>query len=151
MPAFFIPSKMSVFDIMNIFHSQWFINKDHLIANILSAQKDKGSQFTWVDFMPPFHTHLVQHMHVLLPPLCPMAKGKHVMFIFLMEVLSGEGPDPWVFWKVLKKHCSCPQPSAKEKTPDLILLAPPVPNLALSTGALLEGTAPPSPMEPSPC
>jgi hypothetical protein len=31
----------SVFDILNIFHSHWFLNRDHLIMNILSAQKAK--------------------------------------------------------------------------------------------------------------
>ena len=29
----------SVFDVLNVFHSCWFLNRDHLIANVLSAQK----------------------------------------------------------------------------------------------------------------
>ena len=29
----------SVFDVLNIFHSHWFLNRDHLIVNVLSAQK----------------------------------------------------------------------------------------------------------------
>ena len=29
----------SVFDVLNIFRSCWFLNRDHLIANVLSAQK----------------------------------------------------------------------------------------------------------------
>jgi hypothetical protein len=31
--------KPSVFDVLNIFRSRWFLNRDHLIANILSVQK----------------------------------------------------------------------------------------------------------------
>jgi hypothetical protein len=50
----------SVFDVLNIFRSRWFLNRDHLIVNILSAQKAEDGRYTWVDFLPPFHTHLVQ-------------------------------------------------------------------------------------------
>jgi hypothetical protein len=46
--------------ILAIFRKQWFLNRDHLIANILSAQKSDARRFTWVDFLPPFHMHLVQ-------------------------------------------------------------------------------------------
>jgi len=28
----------------------------------------------------------------MLPPLCPVAKGKKVMFAFILEVLNGDGP-----------------------------------------------------------
>jgi hypothetical protein len=61
--------------IMAIFHKHWFLNRDHLIANVLSAQKSNAGRFTWVDFLPPFHKHLVQRAQALLPLLCPMAKG----------------------------------------------------------------------------
>jgi hypothetical protein len=94
----------SLFDILNIFHARWFLNRDHLIANVLSAQKSKTGQFVWVDFQPSFHTHLVQRARVLLPPLCPMAKGKKVMFVFILEVLDGDRPQPRPFWEVPKKH-----------------------------------------------
>ena len=52
--------KLSLFDILNIFQTHWFLNWDHLIANTLSAQKDDEGHYSWVDFQPPFHTHLVQ-------------------------------------------------------------------------------------------
>src|SRR6267142_498336 len=65
----------SVFDVLNVFRRQWFLNRDHL-ANILSAQKDDAGNIVWVDFLPPFHMHLVQWALALLPPLCPAAKGK---------------------------------------------------------------------------
>jgi hypothetical protein len=50
----------SVSDVLNIFHCQWFLNRDHLIANILSTQMDECSKISWVDFPPMFHTHLVR-------------------------------------------------------------------------------------------
>src|SRR6266850_578690 len=50
----------SVFQVLNIFRCCWFLNRDHLIANILSAQKDESDRIFWVDFQPAFHTHLVQ-------------------------------------------------------------------------------------------
>ena len=77
----------SVFDVLNVFRSRWFLNRDHLIANVLSAQKAEDGQYTWVDFLPPFHTHLVQRARTLLPPLCPVAKGKKVIFLFILEIL----------------------------------------------------------------
>ena len=30
----------SIFNILNVFRHQWFLNRDHLLANILLAQKD---------------------------------------------------------------------------------------------------------------
>src|SRR5579863_9941202 len=49
----------SVFDVLNIFRRRWFLHRDHLIANVLSATKDDAGHLDWVDFQPPFHTHLV--------------------------------------------------------------------------------------------
>ena len=66
----------SVFEVLNIFHRRWFLNRDHLISKVLSAQKDNRRNVTWVDFDPIFHTSLVWRALTLLPPLCPVAKGK---------------------------------------------------------------------------
>ena len=66
----------SVFDVLNVFRRRWFLNRDHLLANILSAQKDDTGKIFWVDFLPPFHTHLMRRALALLPPLCPVVKGK---------------------------------------------------------------------------
>src|SRR6266850_1232039 len=66
----------SVFDILNMFRHRWFLNRDHLLANILLVQKDDAGKVFWVDFLPPFHMHLVRWALALLPPLCPVAKGK---------------------------------------------------------------------------
>src|SRR5882672_2435502 len=84
----------SVFNVLNVFRHQWFLHRDHLTANILSVQVDEHGHFTWVDFLPTFHMHLVQQALALLPPLCPVAKGKHCMFVFILEVLDSNGPGP---------------------------------------------------------
>jgi hypothetical protein len=64
--------------------------------------------------------HLVQCAQVLLPPLCPMAKGKKALFAFIIEILNRDGPKPESFWMVSKKHhChSLKKPKdPEEKTP----------------------------------
>src|SRR5579863_557698 len=113
----------SVFDILNIFRSRWFLNKDHLIANVLSAQRDADGRLCWVDFLPPFHTHLVQRALALVPPLCPAAMGKKVLFVFVMEVMDGDGPKPGSFWIVPKKRRRRPPP-AKSPPPPSVPEAP---------------------------
>ena len=114
----------SVFDVLNIFRSHWFLNRDHLIANILSAWKAEDGQYTWVDFLPPFHTHLVQRAQTLLPPLCPVAKGKKVSFVFILEILDGDRAQSGSFWEVPKKHHRhCP---IKLKKPKVTLGVAPV-------------------------
>ena len=97
----------SVFEVLNIFRQRWFLNRDHLIANVLSAQKDESRHIMWVDFLPAFHTHLVWWALAFLPPLCPVAKGKRCMFVFVLEVLDGDGPGPsgpGSFFTLLKKR-----------------------------------------------
>src|SRR6267142_2078937 len=114
--------ELSVFDILNIFRSRWFLNRDHLIANVLSAQKSDEGRYSWVDFQPPFHTHLVQRARALLPPLCPAAKGKKVMFVFILEVLDGDGPKSGSFWEVPKKHHHRPTlPKKPEEKPKALV------------------------------
>jgi hypothetical protein len=85
----------SIFDVLNIFRHRWFLNRDHLITNILSTQKDERGKLFWVDFQPQFHTHLVQRALALLPTLCPVTLGKRCMFVFLLEVLDEDGPGPY--------------------------------------------------------
>ena len=105
-----------VFEVLNIFRCNWFLNRDHLIAKVLSAQKDDHGIFTWVEFNPLFHTLLICRALLLLPPLCPVAKGKQVMFVFLLEVLLGkEGagrPGPTFFALPEKKRRVCKWPSS---------------------------------------
>src|SRR6267142_1814403 len=40
--------ELSVFNILNIFRTRWFLNRDHLIANTLSAQKDDEGRYSWL-------------------------------------------------------------------------------------------------------
>ena len=122
----------SVFDILNVFRSCWFLNRDHLIANVLSAQKAEDGRYTWVDFLPPFHTHLIQRARMLLPPLCPVAKGKKVLFVFILEILDGDKAQPRSFWEVLKKrHRRCPiKPKKPKVTPGAAPVAPKKPEVS---------------------
>jgi hypothetical protein len=97
-------SEYSVFDIQNIFCYCWFINCNHLIANILSATKDNDGQFIWVDFLSQFHTSLIKRMVTLLPPGVAVSCGKKILFVFLLEILTGdEGIKPEGFWHARKK------------------------------------------------
>src|SRR6266850_6859791 len=101
----------SIFDVLNVFRCRWFLHWDHLLANILSVQKDDAGNIVWVDFLPPFHTHLMRRALALLPPLCPEAKGKKVMFVFLLEVIAREVPT--TFFNLPKKRT----PKARPRSP----------------------------------
>jgi len=86
-----LPSDPSVFDILNLFRCQWFLSRDWLVSNVTSAQRTDGLSIDWVEFPPAAHTHLVR-CAIKLAPSVPAAKVKRVMFVFLLEVLNGDGP-----------------------------------------------------------
>src|SRR6267142_3964076 len=132
----------SVFDVLNMFRRWWFLHRDHLLANILSAQKDNAGNIIWVDFLPPFHTHLVRWALALLPPLCPEVKGKKVMFVFLLEVIAGEGPT--TFFDLPKKRT----PTARPHSP-VIWQARVASSLAILPPAASPPPLPP-PLAPTP-
>jgi len=97
----------SMFNVLNVFGQWWFLNRDHLSVNVLSTQKDESGHIVWVDFLPTFHTHLIQQALAILPSLCPIAKGKCCMFVFVLEVLDRDGPGPsgpGLFFTLLKKR-----------------------------------------------
>jgi hypothetical protein len=53
---------------------------------------------------------------MLLPPLCPVAKGKKVLFVLILEILDGNRAQSRSFWEVPKKcHCHCPIKLKKPK------------------------------------
>jgi len=83
------PVDLSVFDILNIFRRRWFLSRANLLANIISAQKAEDGQISWVEFAPQFHSHLVKCALALVPRL--VSKVKRVMFVFILELLNGEG------------------------------------------------------------
>ncbi|KAF8265659.1 hypothetical protein EI94DRAFT_1831090 [Lactarius quietus] len=80
---------LSVFDILNIFRRCWFLSRSHLLANTISAQKAEDGKITWVEFSPPFHSHLVKCAVALVPR--PVPQVKRVMFVFVLELLNREG------------------------------------------------------------
>src|SRR6267142_5224628 len=145
-PGVVLDDGPSVFDVLNVFRCRCFLHRDHLLANILLAQKDDAGNIVWVDFLPPFHMHLVQRALALLPPLCPEAKGKKVMFVFLLEVIAGEGPT--TFFDLPKKRTPKARPcspvirqarvaSSPATLPLAASLAPPPPPVALTPTAQL--------------
>ncbi len=61
---------LSVFNVLNIFCRWWFLLRTALLANVISAQKAEDRKITWVEFAPPFHSHLVKCTVALVP--CPI-------------------------------------------------------------------------------
>ena len=80
---------LSVFDILNIFRRHWFLSRAHLLANAISAQKAEDGNVSWVEFSPPFHSHLVKCAIALVPH--PIQVVKKVLFVFILELLNQEG------------------------------------------------------------
>ena len=82
-------TKLSVFDILNIFCWRWFLLTNQLETHIFLAQKAEDRKIFWVEFSPQFHTHLVKCTVALVPH--PIQKVKKVMFIYLLELLNRQG------------------------------------------------------------
>ena len=80
---------LSVFDILNTFCWRWFLSRNHLMTNIVSAQKDEGRKFSWVEFTPQHYSYLVKCAIALVPH--PIDKVKKVIFAYILELLDGEG------------------------------------------------------------
>jgi hypothetical protein len=97
------PVKLSVFDILNIFHQHWFLSRANLLTNVISAQKAKDRNLLWVKFTPQFHSHLVKCTVVLVPCLGLVSKVKQVMFVFILELLNEE--DHMAFFELQKGGC----------------------------------------------
>ncbi|KAN0111300.1 hypothetical protein V8E52_008675, partial [Russula decolorans] len=62
---------------------------DHLLTNVISAQKAEDGNISWVEFTPQYHSHLVKCAVALVPH--PVAKVKKVMFVYILELLNREG------------------------------------------------------------
>ncbi|KAH9051989.1 hypothetical protein EDB83DRAFT_2521826 [Lactarius deliciosus] len=92
---------LSVFDILNTFHHRWFLSRTNLLANAISAQKAEDRNISWVEFFPPFHSHLVKCAVALVPH--PVHKVKKVMFVFILELLNGVGTS--AFFDLQKGGC----------------------------------------------
>ncbi|KAF8262913.1 hypothetical protein EI94DRAFT_1742244 [Lactarius quietus] len=84
--------ELSVFDVLNIFRHRWFLSRTALLDHTISAQKAKDGNISWVEFSPPFHSHLVKCAVALVPiHACPVPMAKRVMFVFILEMLNQEG------------------------------------------------------------
>ena len=84
--------ELSVFDVLNIFRHRWFLSRTALLAQVISAQKAEDGNISWVEFSPPFHSHLVKCAVALVPHhVCPVPMVKRVMFVFILELLNQEG------------------------------------------------------------
>jgi hypothetical protein len=79
----------SVFDILNIFRRRWFLSRANLLTQVISAQKAEDGKISWVEFSPQHHSHLVKCAVALVPH--PVHKVKKVMFVYILELLNGEG------------------------------------------------------------
>jgi hypothetical protein len=75
---------------------------------------------------------------MLLPPLCPMAKGKKVLFVFILKILDGNRAQSGSFWEVPKKcrRCRPIKPKKPKVTPGVAPVAPKKPEVS-STAALM--------------
>jgi hypothetical protein len=96
-----VADDLSVFNIHNIFYHCWFLSWDHLVANVISAQKAKDRKIFWVELAPQFHAHLVKCTVALVPR--PLNKVKKVMFGYILELLNREGPQ--AFFNLTKGQC----------------------------------------------
>jgi hypothetical protein len=93
--------EFSVFDILNIFRHCWFLSRDHLLTNAISAQKAEDGNISWVEFTPQYHSHLVKCAVALVPH--PVLTVKKVMFVYILELLNQEGH--LAFFELQKGSC----------------------------------------------
>ena len=77
---------------------------------------------------------------MLLPPLCPVAKGEKVLFVFSLEILDGNRAQSRSFWEVPKKcHCCHPIKLKKpEVTPGTAPMALKKPKVSLTTALVAQ-------------
>ena len=98
----------SVFDILNVFRRCWFLSQANLLANTISAQKAEDGKFSWVEFAPSFHAHLVKCAVALVPH--PAHKVKRVMFVYILELLDGVGASAFFDLQKGSRKANCNRP-----------------------------------------
>ena len=168
-PPFASADDLSVFDLTAILRSRWFLNRSHLASNVVSAQRGPNGDLDWVEFAPPFHTHLIKCATALLPPqLCSMKRLKGILFAYVLEVLNSPASTLAQFKRktLSKKVCPRLDPAFKPPPPAgrsaavhaVHGRAPPVvpspapvsPVLAVGSVTMACDTPPPSSPTPSP-
>ena len=77
---------------------------------------------------------------MLLPLLCPVAKGKKVLFVFILEILDGDRAQSGSFWEVPKKRRRCCpiKPKKPEVTPCIAPVAPKKPEVSSTTALMAQ-------------
>ena len=119
-PPFASADDLSVFDLTAILRSRWFLDRSHLASNVVSAQRGPNGDLDWVEFAPPFHTHLIKCATALLPPqLCSMKRLKGVLFAYVLEVLNSPASTLASFKRktLSKKVCPWLDPAFKPPPP----------------------------------
>ena len=169
-PPFASADDLSVFDLTAILHSRWFLDRSHLASNVVSAQHGPNGDLDWVEFTPPFHTHLIKCAIALLPPqLCSMKQLKGVLFAYVLEVLNSPASTLASFKRKTLSKKVCPRLDSAFKPPPPAgrgaAVASPVrgrpfpaapspapvsPVLAVGSVAMACDTPPPSSPTPSP-
>jgi hypothetical protein len=100
-----------VFDILNIFRCCWFLSRANLVANVISAQKAEDGNFSWVEFAPQYHSHLVKCAVALVPH--PVQVVKKVMFVYILELLNRVGS--LAFFDLQKGGCKANNAQKEKK------------------------------------
>ncbi|KAF8258477.1 hypothetical protein EI94DRAFT_1754601, partial [Lactarius quietus] len=96
--------ELLVFDVLNIFCCWWLLSQTALLHHAISAEKAEDGNISWVEFSPPFHSHLIKCAVVLVPiHACPVPMVKRVMFEFILELLNQEGH--LAFFELWKGSC----------------------------------------------
>ena len=85
-----------------------FLSRKHALEQITIAQKDGEGKFSWVEFIPPFHSDLVRAVFALLNgrPATQTAQPmlKRSLPVLILELLNQEFEDDlYMPFKVLKK------------------------------------------------
>ena len=171
-PPFPSADDFSVFDLTAILRAWWFLDRSHLASNVISAQRSPNGDFDWVEFAPPFHSHLIKCATALLPPqLCSMKRLKGILFAYVLEVLNSPASTMAQFKRktLSKKVCPWLDPAFKlpppagrgtptASAPVCSRSVPVVPSPAAASPVLAVGsiamacdTPPPSSPTPSPC
>src|SRR5258708_357912 len=95
------------------------ISHSHIVAHATMAWKDEMRKFSWVEFNPGFHLHLVKHAFSLLnvPITAPAQKiFKRAIFIFILELLNKEREDDFFNFKCSSAKENCATYKRKQLT-----------------------------------
>jgi len=98
-------------ELLNLLRQRLSIARTHIVAQTIMAQKDEEGNFSWVEFEPGFHSHLVKCAFSLLnAPITHSAQKqlKRAIFTFILEILNQEYEDTFFAPKCgdAKENCA---------------------------------------------